>query len=127
MLVASFVWAWNAAAQGPPASPPTTADPEPNSLLADAPDHISLTFPGPVDAEHATLRLLRAGGEEVPIHPVQGDDMAPERLSAWPTRMLVTGDYTVAWSVQLADGGKLLTGAYPFRIGAGVPAGAARL
>jgi hypothetical protein len=41
--------------------------------------------------------------------------------------MLDAGDYTVAWSVQPTDGGQLLTGAYPFRIGAQAPAGAAQL
>ena len=127
ILIASFLWAWGAAAQSPPESPRIVADPKPNALLASAPDHISLTFTTSIDPERVTVRLLRAGGEEVPLHATEIDGATPERLSARPTGTLDAGDYTVAWSVQPTDGGQLLTGAYPFRIGAQAPAGAAQL
>ena len=126
-LLAVFVWSWDAATQGPPGSPLIAADPEPNALLAAAPDRLSLTFADPIDPERTTLRLLRTGGVDVPLHPVEVVGAAPTRVSARLAGTLSVSDYTVVWSTQTADGGDIRTGAYPFRIGSEAPLGAARL
>ena len=126
-LVAVFVWTWDAAPQGPPGRPLIATDPEPNALLTAAPDRLSLTFADPIDPERTTLRLLRAGGVDVPLRPIEMVSPAPVRVIARPAGTLMTSDYTVVWSTQTADGGDLRTGAYPFRIDSGAPPGAARL
>ncbi|MBW3631546.1 MAG: copper resistance protein CopC [Chloroflexi bacterium] len=125
-LLAVFVWSWDAATQGPPGSPLIAADPEPNALLSAAPDRLSLTFADPIDPERTTLRLLRAGGGDVPLHSVEVIGAPPARGSAQPAGTLGASDYTVVWSTESA-GGEILTGAYPFRIGSGAPPGAAPL
>ena len=125
-LLALFVWSWDAATQDPSRSPLVAAYPEPNALLAAAPDRLSLTFADPIDPERTILRLLRAGGVDVPLHPVEVIGAAPARVSARPTGALRADDYTVVWSTESA-GGEILTGAYPFRIGSGAPPGAALL
>jgi copper transport protein len=103
------------------------AEPEPNALLATTPDRISLTFAEPVDLQSGSLRVLRAGGGEVTLGQLQGDDALPTRISAPLEGMLGAGDYTVVWSIQMADDGEVLTGAYPFRTGVVASPGAARL
>ena len=126
-LAAMLGWSWDAAAQGPPrAGSLIAAEPEPNALLATTPHRVSLTFAAPVDLESASVRVLRAGGVEAPLGPVQGDDL-PTRISAPLQGPLAAGDYTVVWSVQTAGDGEILTGAYPFRTGIVENPGAARL
>ena len=124
-FVALFLFSWDAATQGPPGSPLITANPEPNALLEDAPDSLSLTFADPINPESAVVRLLRAGAVDVPLHPVDVV-AAAARVSARPMGTLSVGDYTVVWSAQTVGGSELRTGAYPFRIGSWAPPGAAR-
>jgi copper transport protein len=111
----------------PPASPLSAADPEPNALIAKAPDRVSLTFTEPVDLQSASIRVLRAGGGEVTLGQIQGDDAFPTRISARPQGTLGAGDYTVVWSAHTADAGEVLAGAYPFRTGVATNPGAAQL
>ncbi|MDF3043709.1 MAG: copper resistance protein CopC, partial [Thermomicrobiales bacterium] len=103
------------------------AEPEPNALLATPPDRISLTFAEPVDLERASIRVLRAGGEEAALGQIEADDAFPTRISVHPQRTLGAGDYTVVWSAQTADDSEILAGAYPFRTGVVANPGAARL
>src|SRR5688572_8577453 len=80
-FVALFIWSWNAATQAPPRSEVVVTDPEPNALLDAAPDHLSLTLADPIDPERTTLRLLRTGGVDVPLHPIEVVGAAPTRVS----------------------------------------------
>jgi copper transport protein len=111
----------------PPPSALVAADPQPNALLATPPDSISLTFAEPVDPQSASVRILRAGGGEVTLGQLEGDDALPTRISVRLEGTLGTGDYTVVWSTQTVDAGEVLAGAYPFRTGVVANPGAARL
>jgi len=111
----------------PPTKALVAAVPEPNAFLATTPDRISLTFTEPVAPESASVRVLRAGGGEVPLGQIQGDDAFANRISARPQGTLGLGDYTVVWSAQTADDGEVLAGAYPFRTGVVANPGAAQL
>src|SRR5215204_2990574 len=115
------------AQSAPPTSALVAAVPEPNALLTTIPDRISLTFAEPIDPQSATVRILRAGGGEVDLDQLQGDDAFPTRISARLSEPLGAGDYTVVWSTQAADDGQLLAGAYPFRTGIVANPGAAQL
>jgi copper transport protein len=111
----------------PPAGPLAATEPEPNAFLATTPDRISLTFTEPVDLQSASVRVLRAGGGEVHLGQIQGDDTFANRISVLPLGTLGFGDYIVVWSAQTADDGEVLAGAYPFRTGVVANPGAARL
>jgi methionine-rich copper-binding protein CopC len=111
----------------PPAGPLASSEPEPNAALATTPDRISLTFTEPVDLQSASIRVLRAGGGEILLGHIQGDDAVANRISARPQGTLGLGDYIVIWSAQSADDGEILAGAYPFRSGVAVNPGAAQL
>src|SRR5829696_8910760 len=87
-LVAFFVWSWDAATQSPLGSQLIAADPKPNALLAAAPDHLSLTFADPIDPERTTLRLLRAAGVDVPLHPIEVVGATPKHVSTRPVGAL---------------------------------------
>jgi copper transport protein len=127
-LVALLGWSGDAPAQSAlPTGALVAAEPEPNALLATPPDRISLTFAEPVDLESASVRLLRAGGEEEALGRIEADDASPTRISVQPRGVLSAGDYTVVWVAQPADGGEILAGAYPFRTGVVANPGAARL
>jgi copper transport protein len=111
----------------PPAAPLAASEPEPNAVLATTPDTISLTFTEPVDLQSASIRVLRAGGGEVPLGQIQGEVALANRISTRPRGTLGLGDYIVVWSAQTADDGEVLAGAYPFRSGVAANPGAARL
>jgi copper transport protein len=111
----------------PPANLLVAADPEPNARLSQSPDRISLTFAEPIDLHSASVRVLRAGGGEVTLGQIQGDDTFLTRISTRPQGTLGAGDYTVVWSAQTAADRQPLSGAYPFRTGVVMNPGAARL
>src|SRR5688572_6254573 len=127
-LVVLLGWSGDAPAQSALSTGAlVAAEPEPNALLATAPDRISLTFVEPVDLDSARVRLLRAGGEEAAPGRIEADDAFPTRISVQPQGTLSDGNYTVVWSVQTADDSEILAGAYPFRTGVVANPGAARL
>jgi methionine-rich copper-binding protein CopC len=102
------------------------ADPPPNALLAEAPGRIALTFAEPIAPRSVVVRLRDASGGETPL-PSAIDEANAAQVIARPPGMLGSGDYTVLWSVRLAQSGELLSGAYPFRAGVVTNPGAAAL
>ena len=84
----------------PPAGPLAASEPEPNAVLATTPDRISLAFTEPVDLQSASIRVLRAGGSEILLGHVQGDNAVANRISARPQGTLGLGDYIVIWSAN---------------------------
>ncbi len=110
-------WLWLGAAQTQaPANQLVASDPMPNARLAVAPARIALTFPAPVAPGSARMRLLAVGGAEIPLESVQAAPDPPTRIQAESPGPLGIGDYTVVWSARVADDGRLLSGAYPFRV-----------
>ena len=95
------------------------------ALLAASPDRIALTFAAAIDAKTARVRVLGAGGADVPLAPRQVDAIVSTDLIARPLAALPPGDYTVIWSARAAGAGSLLAGAYSFRSGVTPHPGAA--
>ena len=81
LLAACLPLRWEAAAQAPPpASQLVTADPMPNARLFAAPERIVLTAAVPIAPDSARIRLLGAGGVEIPLEPAAVD---PRRRLGW--------------------------------------------
>ncbi|MDP8907596.1 MAG: copper resistance protein CopC, partial [Chloroflexota bacterium] len=104
------------------------ADPPIDGLVAAPPAQLRLEFSEEVYAGEGSpsIRVLDEQGNTVETSPI-GSGVVPAR----PREVLVEvdglgrGTYTVVWSVRSATDGHTLEGTYAFRVGGGVPPGAA--
>ncbi|MEJ7837738.1 MAG: copper resistance protein CopC [Thermomicrobiales bacterium] len=99
------------------------ADPPIDGLVVASPNQLTLTFSEDVAASNPvpSVRVLNDQGQEqgTSANPPQGRQLIVD------LELLPPGIWTVEWSVRSATDGHTLSGTYAFRIGGGLPAGAA--
>jgi copper transport protein len=99
------------------------SEPPIDGLVVAPPEQLTLTFTEDVAASDPapSVRVLDSQGNEQPvsIQPPNGREL----VVSLPT--LSPGVWTVNWSVRSATDGHQLSGTYGFRVGGGIPAGAA--
>jgi copper transport protein len=102
------------------------ADPAVNGLVAASPAQLHLWFSESLvfNDRTPTVQVLDDKGREIKVTKVSVDpnndrEMIVDLPSFGP------GTYTVKWTNQSKDDGHVLSGAYAFRVGGGLPAGAA--
>ena len=101
------------------------AEPPIGGVVVAPPDRIELIFTGAVAATDPapSLQVFDEAGDPQPVQLLPlGDD--PHSVVA-EIGALEAGTYTVAWTVQSASDGHILSGTYGFRVGGGVPPGMA--
>jgi copper transport protein len=97
-------------------------EPPINGLIIAAPSELHLFFSEDVATSDPapSIRVLDENGNEQPVTVTPN---GRELIVATPS--LSPGTWTVAWAVKSSTDGHLLSGTYAFRIGGGIPAGAA--
>lgn len=101
-----------------------SSDPAADSVLADSPGEIRLTFTETVDVGDGAIRLLAADGTTVLLGPV-AQDAGPDSITAQIAEPLTRGSYVVAWTAVSGDSHPI-RGAFVFSVGV-VSADAAQL
>ncbi|MDX1992864.1 MAG: copper chaperone PCu(A)C [bacterium] len=92
------------------------SEPSPNTLLAEAPAEIRLSFTEPLEAEFSRITLRDQSGAEVETPPAQVDPADPMQLVLIPGA-LSDGLYTVVWRVVSAADGHMTAGSFPIGVG----------
>jgi copper transport protein len=97
------------------------AEPGSGAEVADAPTQVRLFFSEPVKPVASAIKVVRAGG--IPV--MQGDPYVPKsnpREIVIPLRPnLGNGPYAVQWSEIDEEDGHVISGAYIFTVGGGLP------
>ncbi|THA81687.1 copper resistance protein CopC [Streptomyces sp. A0592] len=92
------------------------SDPAEGSVLATAPQQVTLTFTESVGFSDDSLRVLSPENERVNPRPAQHADGKDNTARVELSDQLAQGTYTVAWRVVSADGHPI-SGAFIFSIG----------
>ncbi|MGW6949606.1 copper resistance CopC/CopD family protein [Streptomyces xanthophaeus] len=95
----------------------SSADPVDGSVLATAPQQVTLTFTESVSFSEDSLRVLSPDNERANPRPAQHVDGKGNTARVELSGELPEGTYTVAWRVVSADGHPI-SGAFVFSIGA---------
>ncbi|MEU9109214.1 copper resistance protein CopC [Streptomyces xanthophaeus] len=95
----------------------SSADPVDGSVLATAPQQVTLTFTESVSFSEDSLRVLSPDNERANPRPAQHVDGKGNTARVELSGELSEGTYTVAWRVVSADGHPI-SGAFVFSIGA---------
>jgi copper transport protein len=92
-----------------------TSDPQPGTVLDNAPTHITLTFTEPVESSLGAIRLFDGSGASIDVsaarHPAGNDAVVEVDLPA-----LANGSYVVDWRVVSADSHPVHA-AFTFQVG----------
>jgi methionine-rich copper-binding protein CopC len=92
------------------------ADPKVGSVVAQAPDQVTITFSSTIYPDKSTLEVADAGGATVSIGKAYGTPGSDTVITTKLRPSLPPGKYTVRWNV-LCDCGSLTPGDYKFTVG----------
>ncbi len=97
-----------------------SSDPADGTILAQAPDAITVTFTEPPDPAISWIQVVDSGGQ-----PVEGGELdrpSPNTLRLVLPTELLDGTYTVPWLAVSTVDGHYTTDAFAFSVGAATPA-----
>jgi copper transport protein len=92
-----------------------SSSPAADSVLAEAPGEIVLTFTEPIDPTDDAIRIVDAQGGAVEVGPI-GQDLGSDSITAAIDQDLAVGSYVVSWSVVSSDSHPI-RGAFVFSVG----------